>query len=155
MGRNVTDVSGSGSREALRPIGPSVIASSATRPGRTTLQGRLVTLTPLDPVAHGEALFEATRGEAGDQLWLYLFEGPFSNRAEFDSHLQKAAASDDPLFFAILDRASGTAVGYAAYMRIEPAHRVIEVGSTFPDLEFGSVADAADAGRAKHDPRTA
>jgi predicted dehydrogenase len=33
--------------------------------------------------------------------------------------------------------------------------RVIEVGSTFPDLQFGSVADADDDGRAKHDPRTA
>jgi RimJ/RimL family protein N-acetyltransferase len=62
-------------------------------------------------------------------LWLYLFEGPFPRRADFDSHLKRAAASEDPLFFAILDRASGTAVGYAAYMRIEPAHRVIEVGS--------------------------
>jgi RimJ/RimL family protein N-acetyltransferase len=39
------------------------------------------------------------------------------------------AASADPLFYAIVDRASGLAVGRAALMRIEPAHRVIEVGS--------------------------
>jgi predicted dehydrogenase len=32
--------------------------------------------------------------------------------------------------------------------------QVIEVGSTFPDLQFGSVADAGDGGRWKHDPRT-
>src|ERR1700682_6076950 len=113
----------------MMPIGPRVSASPAKRPGRTTLQGRLVTVTPLDPVAHGDALYEATRGEAGDQLWLYLFEGPFPNRRAFDMHLQQAAASEDPLFFAILDRASGSAAGYAAYMRIEPAHRAIEVGS--------------------------
>jgi RimJ/RimL family protein N-acetyltransferase len=111
------------------PIGPLVNVSPAKRPSRTTLQGKLVTLVPLDPVAHGDALYEATRGAAADQLWLYLFEGPFPRRADFDSHLKRAAASEDPLFFAILDRASGTAVGYAAYMRIEPAHRVIEVGS--------------------------
>src|SRR6185369_13409 len=36
---------------------------------------------------------------------------------------------DDPLFFTILDRATSRAAGYASYMRIEPAHRVIEVGS--------------------------
>jgi RimJ/RimL family protein N-acetyltransferase len=28
-----------------------------------------------------------------------------------------------------VDRATGRAVGYASYLRIEPAHRVIEVGS--------------------------
>ena len=35
----------------------------------------------------------------------------------------------DPLFFAIIDNASGKAVGYQTFMRIEPAHRVIEVGN--------------------------
>ena len=115
--------------ELASPIGARVDVSPATRPGRTTLQGRLVTLVPLDPVAHGDALFEATRGEAGDRLWLYLFEGPFPDRADFDAHLRRMAASEDPLFLAITDRASGQSVGYASYMRIEPAHRVIEVGS--------------------------
>jgi RimJ/RimL family protein N-acetyltransferase len=116
-------------KESASPIGPPVDVSPATRPGRTTLQGRLVTLVPLDPVTHGDTLFEATHGEAGDQLWLYLFEGPFSNRADFDAHLRRMAASEDPLFLAITDRGSGQAVGYASYMRIEPVHRVIEVGS--------------------------
>jgi RimJ/RimL family protein N-acetyltransferase len=116
------------------------------------LQGRLVTLTPLDPVAHGEALYEATHGEAADQLWLYLFEGPFPDRAAFDLHLQRVAASEDPLFFAILDRASATAVGYAAYMRIEPAHRVIEVGSILytPRLQRTPLATEAMYLMARH-----
>jgi RimJ/RimL family protein N-acetyltransferase len=115
--------------ESASPIGSPVDVSPATRPGRTTLQGRLVTLVPLDLVTHGDTLFEATRGEAGDQLWLYLFEGPFPNRADFEAHLRRMAASEDPLFLAITDRGSGQAVGYASYMRIEPVHRVIEVGS--------------------------
>ena len=72
---------------AVLPIGPQVDASAAKRPGRTTLRGRLVTLAPLDPTAHGDALYAATRGEAADQLWMYLFEGPFSSRADFDLHL--------------------------------------------------------------------
>lgn len=134
------------------PIGPRVNDSAARRPGRTTLPGRLVTLTPLDPVAHGDALFEATRGEAAGPLWLYLFEGPFPNRADFDAHLRRAAASEDPLFFAILDRDSGTAVGYAAYMRIEPAHRVIEVGSILytPRLQRTPLATEAMYLMARH-----
>jgi RimJ/RimL family protein N-acetyltransferase len=130
------------------PIGPSVGGFPAKRPGRTTLEGRLVMLAPLDPAAHGDALYEATRGEGGDQLWLYLFEGPFPDRAAFDLHLQRAAASDDPLFFAILDRASG----YAAYMRIEPTHRVIEVGSILytPRLQRTALATEAMYLMARH-----
>src|SRR5690606_29219261 len=34
----------------------------------------------------------------------------------------------DPQFYAIVDAASGKAVGIASYLRIEPAHGVIEVG---------------------------
>ncbi len=117
------------SSEGATPIGSRVDTTSARRPVRTALRGRLVTLAPLDPPAHGYSLYEETRGETGDQLWQYLFEGPFSDRAAFDIHLKRIAASEDPLFFAIVDSASGKAVGYAAYMRIEPVHRVIEVGS--------------------------
>ncbi len=111
------------------PTGLPVDASAARRPQRTTLRGRSVTLTPLDPIVHGAALWEGTRGEAGDRLWQYLFEGPFPNRAAFDTHLRRIAASQDPLFFAIVDSASADAVGFASYMRIEPDHRVIEVGN--------------------------
>jgi RimJ/RimL family protein N-acetyltransferase len=134
------------------PIGALVNVSPAKRPSRTTLQGNLITLVPLDPVAHGDALYEATCGAAADQLWLYLFEGPFPRRADFASHLERAAASEDPLFFAILDRASGTAVGYAAYMRIEPAHRVIEVGSILytPQLQRTPPATEAMYVMARH-----
>ena len=110
-------------------IGESVNATVAKRPQRTTLEGRVVSVVPLDPVAHAGTLYEAARGEENAGLWLYLFEGPFATRADFDAHLKQKASSEDPLFFAILDKASGDAVGYASYMRIEPAHRVIEVGS--------------------------
>jgi len=39
------------------------------------------------------------------------------------------ASSKDPLFFSILNNSSGVAVGYASCLRIEPAHRCIEVGN--------------------------
>ncbi len=131
--------------ETAMPIGPRVDASSAKRPGRTTLQGRLVTLMPLDPVAHGDTLYEETHGDGKDQLWRYLFEGPFPDRAAFDIHLRRQAASEDPLFFTILDRASKSAAGYAAYMRIEPAHRVIEVGSIVYTQRLQQTALATEA----------
>jgi RimJ/RimL family protein N-acetyltransferase len=103
--------------------------SPAQRPQHICLMGRTVSVVPLDPAAHADTLFAGSGGEQNEALWRYLFEGPFTSRAGFDSHLRQKATSDDPLFFTILDKPSGDAVGYAAYMRIEPAHRVIEIGS--------------------------
>src|SRR5678816_4713744 len=105
------------SSEGSRPSNAQVDTSPARRPARTTIEGRRVTLAPLDPYAHGNSLYEGTRGESGERLWQYLFEGPFSDRTAFDSHLQRMAAFEDPLFFAIVDSASARALGYAAYMR--------------------------------------
>jgi RimJ/RimL family protein N-acetyltransferase len=106
-----------------------VNATPAQRPQPTILDGRVVRLVPLEPLSHATTLFESMRGQENERLWLYLFEGPFATWAAFDSHLKQKASSEDPLFFAILDKHSGDALGYASYMRIEPGHRVIEVGS--------------------------
>lgn len=106
-----------------------VSQSPAPRPQRITLEGRDVRIEPLAPAIHGEALFDGTCGSANDPLWTYLFDGPYSDRPSFLASLERKAATDDPLFFAIVDRVSNRAVGHAALMRIEPAHRVIEVGS--------------------------
>ena len=85
-------------------------------------------------------------------MWQYLFEGPFADRAAFEVHLKRIAASEDPLFFAILDNASGSALGYASYMRIEPVHRVIEVGSILytPRLQQTTLATEAMYLMARH-----
>jgi RimJ/RimL family protein N-acetyltransferase len=138
--------------DRVMPAGPRVDGPPARRPGRTTMPGRLVMLAPLDPSAHGDALYEGVRGAAGDGLWQYLFEGPFADRTAFDIHLQRIAASEDPLFYGILDRASGNAVGYASYMRIEPVHRVIEVGSILytPRLQQTTLATEAMYLMARH-----
>ena len=111
------------------PIGPRVAdPAPAPRPQRTTLTGRHVTVMALDPVAHAASLYEATCGPENDRLWLYLFDGPFSDRAEFDGYLTRIASVEDRLYYAILDNISGRAVGHACYLRIKPAERCIEVG---------------------------
>ncbi|HYW42535.1 MAG TPA: GNAT family protein [Bryobacteraceae bacterium] len=112
---------------------------------RITLAGRYVTLVPLDAEAHSAALWEATRGEENDGLWLYLFDGPYPDRDAFCADLVNKAASQDPLFFAILDAASGRATGYAAYLRITPAHRVIEVGCILFTPAFQRTRGATEA----------
>ena len=110
------------------PIGALVDPAPARRPERVTLPGRFVTLVPLE-ADHADDLFAAACGEGREAPWTYLFDGPFTDRAAFADHVARKAASPDPLFYAILDRTGGRAVGHATLMRIEPAHRVIEVGN--------------------------
>ena len=110
-------------------IGEPVETRSALRPEPVTLTGRAVTLVPLDAEAHGDSLFAKANGGDKDASWTYLFDGPYTDRAVFKANLAQKALSKDPLFFAILDNASGEAVGYQTLMRIEPVHRVIEVGN--------------------------
>lgn len=110
-------------------LGPLIDPSPARAPQPTTLNGRFVTLVPLDPAGHGTALYEASHGPEREDLWRYLFDGPYRDQAAFDERLKQMAASRDPLFFTILENATGKPVGYASYLRIEPVHRCIEVGS--------------------------
>lgn len=117
----------------------------ARLPQRQTLQGRFVSIEPLDPSFHADALYEGTQGDDRDQLWRYLFEGPFPDRPSFDAYLQRQAASEDPLFFAIVDRSSGLAVGEAAYLRVEPIHQVIEIGHIIFTAKLQRSAGATEA----------
>jgi RimJ/RimL family protein N-acetyltransferase len=98
------------------------------RPERRPLEGQYVRLEPLDPARHGDELFEAGSGPAAGDLWRYLWDGPYGDRAAFETWLTRAAATDDPLFFAIRDRTSGRIEGRFAFLRIDAAHGVIETG---------------------------
>ena len=113
----------------LRPVGAPVDFQPARRPHRVRLQGRAIDLVPLDAAAHADDLFEAANGPGKDFAWDYLFDGPFTDRAAFRAGIEAKAKSDDPLFYAIIDKATGKATGYQTLMRIDPAHGVIEVGN--------------------------
>jgi RimJ/RimL family protein N-acetyltransferase len=127
------------------PIGSLVNPAAAKRPERTTLRGRQVTIVPLEPAAHSDSLWNASSGPERDHLWLYLWEGPFPDRAFFDADLRRKAESADPLYYAILDNASGQAVGHAAYLRIDPKHRVIEVGAILYTPQLQRTIGATEA----------
>jgi RimJ/RimL family protein N-acetyltransferase len=105
----------------------------------------MVLLAPLDPVRHATSLYEGSHGNGREQLWRYLFEGPFPDRAAFDAYLMQKALSEDPLFFAIIDKRSGLACGHTAYLRITPGHRVIEVGSILFTAHLQKTPGATEA----------
>jgi RimJ/RimL family protein N-acetyltransferase len=97
------------------------------RPVPIVLDGRHARLEPLR-LDHAETLHAASMAEGAEERFLYLFDRPL-DRAAFDGWVGQAAASVDPLFFAVIDRATGRAEGRQALMRIDEAHGVIEIGS--------------------------
>lgn len=100
------------------------------RPQRVDLDGRYVRLEPL-AAKHGDELFEASSGAGADQRFRWLFESAATDRAGFDAWLEKSSASPDPLFFAVIDKASGKVAGRQTLMRIDPNFGVIEIGNIY------------------------
>jgi RimJ/RimL family protein N-acetyltransferase len=122
--------------EYQQPIGDAVDGWSARpRPARTVIDGKHCRIEPLDVAQHAADLFDAYGRASNGSDWTYLFAEPFSDFESFQRYLTQAAASADPLHYAVIDKASNKAVGTFALMRIEPVHGVIEVGSvTFSPL---------------------
>jgi RimJ/RimL family protein N-acetyltransferase len=114
--------------DQIQPLGPLVDPHPAKRPERTTLRGRTVTLVPLDAEAHAGALFRGANGGEKDRVWTYLPYGPYSDQTVFKADIAAKAHSTDAIYFAIIDNSTGEAVGHQAFHRIEPVHRVIEIG---------------------------
>jgi RimJ/RimL family protein N-acetyltransferase len=95
-------------------------------PDGKPIEGETVRLEPVDPRRHADQLFQASAG--ADDLWTYLGYGPFGSQAVFTGWLAQRAETKDPMFYAVIDLAAGAARGMASFMRIEPEHRVIEIG---------------------------
>jgi RimJ/RimL family protein N-acetyltransferase len=114
----------------------------ARRPDRTPLQGPHVRLEPIDPSRHQIALFVAA-GEPA--IWEYLPYGPFEDEAALAAQLASNAASQDPLFYAIIDLRDGRAGGVASYLRITPEHGVIEIGHIWFGLGLQRTREATEA----------
>jgi RimJ/RimL family protein N-acetyltransferase len=98
-------------------------------PPRTVMEGRWARLEPFSVAAHAAGQHAAFAEEPGDDLWRFRDEGPFADEVAYRAFAARTMTGDDPLYFAILDRAGGRPLGSAAFMRIVPAHGVIEVGS--------------------------
>jgi RimJ/RimL family protein N-acetyltransferase len=101
---------------------------AARAPAAAPLAGQLVSLEPLEP-AHAADLYAASHGAGADPaLWDYLPYGPFADEGEQREWIAANAGGLDPLFYAVIDAATGRAAGVASFLRVEPAHGVIEIG---------------------------
>jgi RimJ/RimL family protein N-acetyltransferase len=112
-----------------QPVGlPLGDWSPPPRPPRSALQGRFCRVEPLSAARHAADLFAANSLDAEGRMWTYLGVGPFATLGEYRAYLDGIEGSTDPLFQAIVDAATGRAVGVASYLRIQPEHGSIEVG---------------------------
>lgn len=93
----------------------------------TIMQGRTCDVVPLAP-HHAKDLHAAFSADETGALWTYMPTGPFDDETQYSQWLSEACQSRDPLFFAICDKSNRRAIGVASYLRIQPAHGVIEVG---------------------------
>ena len=111
------------------PIGAEIDWKPVERPDRTPLRGSRVLIRPVDPQADAAPLYEVSHPPDGDgSIWTYLPDGPYRDPDDLRRMLAWTETSDDPLFFTIAGLPGEHPLGIASYLRIEPAHGVIEIG---------------------------
>jgi RimJ/RimL family protein N-acetyltransferase len=97
-------------------------------PPHSVMPGRWCRVEPIDVVRHGDDLFDANREDVDGRNWTYLTSEPLTDRDAYRAWLEKMSAGTDPFFHAIVDNHTNRAIGVAAFLRIDPANGVIEVG---------------------------
>lgn len=111
-----------------QPLGEAVDNwQGATYPQAVTMVGRSCRLEPFDGAKHGASLRAALALDSDGRDWAYLMPAPASE-ADWQGWFAMMSDSQDPLFFAIVDPASGEAIGCCSYLRIDAANGVIEIG---------------------------
>ena len=114
--------------ELGQPVGDPVEWSPVDPPARTAMTGNYCRVEPLDIERHAGQLLKAYNDDEDGAIWTYLPYGPFQTLADFQNWLADTCLTPDPMFFVIIDAATGKAVGMASYLRIDPKNGVIEVG---------------------------
>jgi len=115
--------------ELGQPVGAPLPGwKGVARPPRTAMSGRYCRVEPTDPARHAQDLYRANALDPGKRNFTYLSIGPFDTFDAYREWMASASRSEDPLFHAIIDVATGKAVGIASYMRIDLPNGVVEVG---------------------------
>ncbi|MFC1410133.1 GNAT family N-acetyltransferase [Streptacidiphilus sp. N1-12] len=102
----------------------------AKTPAPTVLQGRHIRLEPLTPL-HVPGLFAAGGGD--EEVWRWLPVSTPRTEAELRAVVDGllAAGPAEQIAFAVVDLASGRAVGWTTYLDIAPVDERLEIGWTW------------------------
>ncbi|MFZ0161511.1 MAG: GNAT family protein [Kineosporiaceae bacterium] len=105
--------------------------TARARPERISLTGRWCRLEPIGP-QHVTDLFATSTADPPSDVaarFRYLREEPPGSASALANWVDEVSESEDPLFFAVLDAATGRCAGRQALMRTDPTHGVTEIGS--------------------------
>jgi RimJ/RimL family protein N-acetyltransferase len=129
------------------PVGPIVDPSPPGHaPDMRPLHGHWVKLLPVSVEHHGRDLFHSFYGsDPHGHVWTYLGYGPFGSEVDFLSWLEDREASRDPWFYAFVNRATGKAMGMGAFMRLDKANGVIEIGHIWMSPAMQKTREATEA----------
>jgi RimJ/RimL family protein N-acetyltransferase len=114
-------------------------------PGLVVLNGVRARVEPIDWARHGQDLFAAVGGQEREGLWRHMPVGPFAKPDALEAHFSVNAEQQGWRSMAIVDAASGRALGCAVYMRIREEHGSAEIGSVAFGAELARTALATEA----------
>lgn len=91
-------------------------------PGELTsidlLEGRYARIEALSVEKHAEDLLAVYGPDTPQEMWTYLFQEPVADMEELVSLLNQMLARKDRFYYAIIDKATGKALGTFSLMRI-------------------------------------
>ncbi|HXO03890.1 MAG TPA: GNAT family protein, partial [Stellaceae bacterium] len=98
------------------------------RPPLTPMTGRYCRVEPLDVERHAAELYQANSEDPEGRMWTYLPWGPYAGFDEYLAATKAGLLREHFITYAVVDAASGKAVGVASYLNINQAAGSIEVG---------------------------
>jgi RimJ/RimL family protein N-acetyltransferase len=113
-------------------------------PDPIVLEGHYVRLEPLEQ-RHAADLFAVSTMEGGAERYLWLFSDAPKSLAEMEHRIASNDWTSDTRYVAVVDRASGKAVGQQGWMRIRPEHGSIEIGGVYWGLPMARSRLATEA----------
>ena len=110
-------------------IGEPVDDTPGVLPSLVRIEGQYTILEALSVEKHAKDLLAVYGPESPREMWTYLFQPPVENLEELIVAIKQMIERKDRFYYAIIEKATGKALGTFSLMRIDRANRVIEVGA--------------------------
>ncbi|MDV3252630.1 GNAT family N-acetyltransferase [Devosia sp. BK] len=112
-------------------------------PQKIVLDGRYVRLEPLAQ-KHAADLYAVSTMDGGAERYRWLFSDAPTSLTQLETRIAEADAGPDR-YVAIVDKATGKALGQQGWMRIRPEHGSIEIGGVYWGLPMARTRLATEA----------
>ena len=109
-------------------IGEPVDDTPGVLPSLVRIEGQYTIIEALSVEKHVKDLLAVYGPDSPRDMWTYLFQEPVVNLEELIVALKQMIERKDRFYYAIIDKATGKALGTFSLMRIDQVNRVIEVG---------------------------